>query len=69
MKIYFQCVGQTWYLANDMQMFIITPLILYPLWKLNKVGLAWSGILVFGSILIPTILTVTEDWPGQMMIP
>ena len=34
-----QCLGQTWYLDNDMQMFIISPLIIYPLWKWKRTGL------------------------------
>jgi len=35
----FQCLGQTWYLDNDMQMFLVAPLIIYPLWRLKKWGL------------------------------
>ena len=31
--LFLQCLGQTWYLDNDMQMFIISPLIIYPLWR------------------------------------
>ena len=31
------CLGQTWYLAFDMQWFIISPLVVYPLWS-SKFG-------------------------------
>ena len=33
------CMGQTWYLAVEMQCFIITPLLIWPLWRYPKVGL------------------------------
>ena len=41
-----QCLGQTWYLANDMQFFIIAPPIIYIVWKWKRIGLALSGILI-----------------------
>jgi peptidoglycan/LPS O-acetylase OafA/YrhL len=34
-------MGQTWYLAVDMQLFIVSPLFIYPLWRSRKWGLAW----------------------------
>ena len=40
-----QCLGQTWYLANDMQFFILAPPIIYVIWKWKRIGLALSGIL------------------------
>ena len=41
-----QCLGQTWYLANDMQFFVIAPPIIYIIWKWKRIGLALSGILI-----------------------
>ena len=35
-----QCLGQTWYLANDMQYYWLSPLILFPLFKKPKYGFA-----------------------------
>ena len=37
------CLPVTWYLANDMQFFIITPPIVFILWKFKTVGLALCG--------------------------
>ncbi|XP_037078000.1 nose resistant to fluoxetine protein 6-like [Pollicipes pollicipes] len=41
-----QCLGQTWYLANDMQMFIFSPLVLLPLYHWPVVGQLWLIFLV-----------------------
>ena len=32
----FQCGGQTWYLSAEMQIFIVTPFMLYPMWHFQK---------------------------------
>ena len=34
-------MGQTWYLAVDMQLFVVSPLFIYPLWRWRKWGLTW----------------------------
>ena len=46
-----ECIGQTWYLSNDMQMFVFTPFIIYPMWKWHKFGISMSGILLLCNIL------------------
>ena len=46
------CLGQSWYLANDMQFFIISPIFLYFLWRMPIFGL----ILSFFGLLIGTVL-------------
>ena len=36
------CLGQTWYLACDMQMYIVSPILIYPLfkeWKIWKINI------------------------------
>ena len=40
-----QCMGQTWYLANDMQFYFLSPLILIPLYKKPKYGFALGGLI------------------------
>ena len=32
-QILFQCVGHTWYLANDMQFYVISPVFIILLYK------------------------------------
>ncbi|XP_072034489.1 O-acyltransferase like protein-like [Amphiura filiformis] len=49
-----QCMGWSWYLANDMQFFIISPIILYLLYKNRKIGFAVIG----GILLISTCATI-----------
>jgi len=42
-----QCMGWSWYLANDMQFYVISPLLLIPLYLSNVVG----GIICFVVLL------------------
>ena len=37
------CLGVTWYLANDMQFFLIAPPIIYVTWHWKKIGFALIG--------------------------
>lgn len=52
-------MGETWYLACDMQMFFFSPLFIYPLWKWWKIGVIWSTchiiICICGTIAIYVI--------------
>ncbi|XP_043199332.1 nose resistant to fluoxetine protein 6-like [Amphibalanus amphitrite] len=41
-----QCVAQTWYMANDMQMFLFSPLVLLPLYHWPVLGQLWIILLV-----------------------
>ena len=35
-----QCMRQSWFLAVYMQLLIVSPLLIYPLWRWRKLGLA-----------------------------
>lgn len=39
------CPGESWYLANDMQLFLLAPLLIYPIWR-------WRGKFIW---IIPLI--------------
>ena len=58
-----------WYLACDMQMFWLSPLLVYPLWKWKKSGLVWvlfclSSLL--GASTIPFI-TIPDLMPASIV--
>ncbi|CAG7717757.1 unnamed protein product, partial [Allacma fusca] len=38
------CFRGGWYLADDMQFFLLSPLLIYPLWKWKKTGLTIVAI-------------------------
>ena len=57
------CMGQTWYMAVDMQFFIFTPLIIWTLWRHEKVGLILSAILTVGATAVPLALAWQNDYP------
>ena len=53
------CLGQTWYLANDMQMFLIAPPIIYITWRWKKIGLILIGESVKKGCIVIKILKVS----------
>ncbi|GIY74671.1 nose resistant to fluoxetine protein 6 [Caerostris extrusa] len=65
------CIGWSWYLANDMQFYLISPLFLYPLWRWPRVGFSilaltlistWTatGVLSYKYDLIPMFVGATH---------
>lgn len=45
-----QCIPPAWYLSVDMQLFVISPLIIYLIYRFNKKTICALVILVFGCI-------------------
>ncbi|XP_046843105.1 nose resistant to fluoxetine protein 6-like [Xenia sp. Carnegie-2017] len=57
-----QCAGWSWYLANDMQFFVISPLILILAYRFCRVGLlATAGSLLMASTMILAVLYGNYD--------
>ncbi|XP_045494787.1 O-acyltransferase like protein-like [Colias croceus] len=62
------CVSITWYLAIDVQLHILSPLVLF--WVLSgKRNIAWIGLTVglLGSITAATIYNFVKNFPSSMM--
>jgi peptidoglycan/LPS O-acetylase OafA/YrhL len=56
-----QCMAWTWYLANDMQFFVLAPLIIIPLYYLLPLGFVVAGgILFFAFTTTATIAGVYD---------
>jgi len=68
------CMGQGWYMANDMQFFLTSPFIIFALWSSRRqpwkrnMGLALLGILLVIFTAIPTVLGVVKDYPFSPML-
>lgn len=58
------CVGQSWYLSVDFQLFLCSPIVLYLLTKLPKLGYSLLGLLIFLGFLSPFLLTYYYDVDG-----
>uniref|UniRef100_A0A0P5Y8E9 Nose resistant to fluoxetine protein n=1 Tax=Daphnia magna TaxID=35525 RepID=A0A0P5Y8E9_9CRUS len=58
--------GETWYLACDMQMFWISPLLIYPLWRSKRAGILWAVGSLLVSLAISATLFVVYDLPATI---
>lgn len=45
------CMGHTWYLSTDFQLYILAPIFVYPLWKFGKRILVTLPILCLASVI------------------
>ena len=62
------CLGQTWYLMCDMQLFFCSPLILLPMyyWQKNNNGLKlWLLVITFFSLVPMSITLIHNLAPGH----
>lgn len=55
------CMFQSWYLSADTQLFILAPLILYPLWRCRKAGVTVLALAAIGTTLIPFLVTYMKE--------
>ena len=61
-----QCIDWAWYLANDMQFFVISPLILIPAYFLLPVGLVISSTLLLCSFIVTATLVGVFDFQASI---
>lgn len=61
-----QCMSWTWYLAIDMQMYVITPLILYPLIKFGtRAAVGVLSVLMVAHLITTALITGLNDMPAH----
>ncbi len=66
-----QCMGQTWYMALDFQMYLCSPFLLVPMYFIEKkFGKRWSlgFITAFLATMTGVILglAIAKDWAATM---
>lgn len=61
-----ECMGWTWYLANDMQFFVITPLYLILLHTWFPAGVLALGITLLSSFGVTGFIAAYYDYPANV---
>ncbi|CAD7090161.1 unnamed protein product [Hermetia illucens] len=61
------CLGHTWYLSADTQLYILSPLILIPLKKWGKRFLPVIGLLTFASCLYIFVIMITYNFSMKII--
>ncbi|KAF8795657.1 Nose resistant to fluoxetine protein 6 like protein [Argiope bruennichi] len=59
--IHQMCIGWSWYLANDMQFYFISPLFLYPLWRWPRIGFGILAPILLGTWITTGVLSYKYD--------
>ena len=55
------CINVSWYMAIDMQFFVLTPIVLTLLWKVPKAGYALIGLLIAGGTACQIYFTIVDE--------
>eukprot|EP00475_Leptophrys_vorax_P016692 TRINITY_DN23182_c0_g2_i1.p1 TRINITY_DN23182_c0_g2~~TRINITY_DN23182_c0_g2_i1.p1 ORF type:complete len:291 (-),score=67.92 TRINITY_DN23182_c0_g2_i1:93-965(-) len=58
------CVGWAWYLANDMQFFILAPILTWAMFKRPRSAFAVMCGLVLGSVIYCLAVSLTYNYPA-----
>ncbi|KAK8751337.1 hypothetical protein OTU49_014264 [Cherax quadricarinatus] len=62
------CMDQCWYLAVDSQLYLVSPLILLPLYYYSTVGSVWFYLLSLASVFIPAGIIYHNDLPPASVL-
>ncbi|KAJ8909464.1 hypothetical protein NQ315_011233 [Exocentrus adspersus] len=58
------CLGHSWYLSVDMQLYIVSPLILIPLWRYSKIGVGVIITCIIVFIAVPFSIAYVTQIPA-----
>lgn len=56
------CMDWTWYLANDMQFFMVTPVLAFLLYKHSRAGVAVASLMICGSIASSATVSAVDSY-------
>ncbi|XP_063437868.1 nose resistant to fluoxetine protein 6-like [Mytilus trossulus] len=60
-----KCFGVAWYLANDMQFYILSPLILLPLYHFHLLGVGILMVFLVGTTITTGVISTHYDIPAN----
>ncbi|XP_048511653.1 nose resistant to fluoxetine protein 6-like [Athalia rosae] len=63
----YKCLLQSWYLSTDMQLFLLAPFFVYPLWKWKLFGRSIIAFATIVSVALPFVTTWINEFPGTYM--
>ena len=61
-------IGETWYLACDMQMFWLSPLFIYPIWRWKRTGVIWTVCSLLVALAMSAIVFLVNDLPANKFL-
>ncbi|XP_060066014.1 nose resistant to fluoxetine protein 6-like [Ylistrum balloti] len=61
------CMAWSWYLANDMQFFVVSPLMIAPLFFVPTIGIIVCMVFLLANMIISGVISRTEDMPPSML--
>ncbi|XP_046562219.1 nose resistant to fluoxetine protein 6-like [Haliotis rubra] len=59
-----QCMGWAWYLANDMQFYVLSPLIFVPLYFSSVLGAVAAGVFLLATFITTGVITSYYSIPA-----
>ncbi|XP_076472960.1 nose resistant to fluoxetine protein 6-like [Babylonia areolata] len=63
------CFAHSWYLANDMQFYILSPLIFVPLFFFPVLGVVVAGAFLLVTAIVPGVLSQQHGFPPGLLQP
>ena len=56
----------TWHIASDMQLFWLSPIFIYPLWRSKRLGLISAGVLISLTVILDAIVQSVYNLPPSL---
>ena len=57
---------ESWYLACDMQMFWLSPLFIYPIWRWKRTGIIWTAISLVVFLGVSAKAFIVHNLPATL---